>query len=265
MLHTRTTFLDYNWPLKEAQVIFAGVPFVSTATNYAAPYGPVMVRSSLAVAEDYISQKNMHLFEKLRICDIGDVNCVHGSFDVTSRRIKQTIRHVKEEAKPRFWIFIGGDHSVTLPIVQGLKAKTVVVLDAHDDLNKMEVEHSHATWARHAKRNAEIYFFGTRTWGKEEEEDRKLHQLKIEDLPSLTLKRPVHLSLDIDCFSPSFIGKTGYFEGTLRPEDVHPILSSIRFSSMDVVEIADTELPSKSGFLAAEMIKRVLAFSVLGI
>ena len=55
-----------------------------------------------------------------------------------------------------------------------------------------------------------------------------------------------------------------YTEDEVR-EIILKIIEKIPCSSLDITEIADDKLPSKSGFLAAEIIKRVLAKSISSI
>jgi len=271
MLHTRTTFVPYNWPVKESDVVFMGIPFVSTASSFAAPYGPLMVRQSLAFKEDFIKDAKTNLFEKVKVCDVGDIAIVPGSFESTSNKIKETISHIEEENKPRFWIFIGGDHSVSLPIVDSLKPKTLIILDAHTDLNDDDDEqtyskYNHATWVRHVDPSIEIYHIGLRSWSRSSfEASKRSKHITVDELEKMKFKPPIHLSIDIDFFDPAYIGKTGYPEGIMKPQDAFRVLNAIQVDSMDIVEIADIELPSKAGFLAAELIKRALAHSLLNI
>ena len=77
----------------------------------------------------------------------------------------------------------------------------------------------------------------------------------------MDLERPIHLTVDIDVFDPSYV-ETGLPEGRLKPEDVFAMLERIDCDSMDITEIADNSLPSKTGFLAADIIKLILSKKV---
>ena len=75
----------------------------------------------------------------------------------------------------------------------------------------------------------------------------------------------MHISLDIDVLDPAFIGDTGYPEGTLTPAEILQVANSVKANSLDIVEIADDRLPSKSAFFAAKFIKHCIANSLLGV
>ncbi|MCX6818383.1 MAG: arginase family protein, partial [Candidatus Aenigmarchaeota archaeon] len=118
MFYASNSFVSYNYPLKEADVIFLGVPFASTSMSKTSMYGPVMVREALKLKEDFI--KDVNLFEKLKLCDLGDLEIVPGSYELTAKRIKETIQDLLSINKKAFLIFIGGEHSITLPITEAL-------------------------------------------------------------------------------------------------------------------------------------------------
>ena len=261
MFYTSNTFVAYNYPLKEAGVIFLGIPFAGTSTSKPAIYGPVMVRESLKLMEDYVDGKN--IFEKLKVCDLGDLEIVPGSYELTSVRIKQTIEDIKHENKDAFLIFIGGEHLVTLPIVEALKPKTIVHLDAHSDSRSEYLgnKYMHQTWAYHAAAAAKIIQIGVTTWNREETENVKKNKIDVYDTDEFLAKKirlesPVHLSIDIDVLQGV---ETGLPEGRMDLDTLMKILENVKCSSMDICEIADDRLPSKTGFMAAHIIKKVLS------
>lgn len=259
MLYASGTFVPYNSPLKEAKVVFLGVPFSSTATSAASNYGPLMVRESLKLIESRLG--------RIPICDLGDLEVVPGSFELTAERLKDTIREVMMQAASPFFVFVGGDHSISLPITQELKAKTIVHLDAHSDSRKDYLGNPfmHQTWAYHASKYARIIQLGLNSVSEEEEKEIKsntaIDRMSINEFLEEfePLKEPVHLSIDMDVFDPGYV-VTGLPEGKMKPEQVYAILEKAgrACSSMDIVEIADNTLPSKTGFLAGHIIKSVL-------
>lgn len=261
MFYTSNTFVGYNYPLKEADVIFLGIPFASTSASKPAIYGPVMVRESLKLTEDFIDGKN--IFEKLKVCDLGDLEIVPGSYELTAERIRQTIHDVRNENKSAFIIFIGGEHLVTLPITEALKPKTIVHLDAHSDSRSgyLGNKFMHQTWAHHAGKLAKIMQIGVTTWNREEKENLKKNNIDVYDAEkfiksNIKLTPPVHLTIDIDVLEGA---ETGLPEGRMTMDTLLGILENIDCNSMDIVEIADDKLPSKTGFMAAHIIKKVLA------
>jgi len=251
MFYTSNTFVPYNYPLKEAEVVFLGIPFVSGSLSKPALYGPLVVRESLKLVEGLPEKK---------ICDVGDLEVVPGSYKLTAERIKQTIEDIKNENQNAFLLFIGGEHSITLPITEALKPKTIIQLDAHADLRQEYLGNKfmQQTWAFHASRFAKIIQIGVVAMNKEEEKERESTiQMSPENFISNTpaLEKPVHLTIDIDVLKNV---ATGLPEGKLEVEEVLSILNKIKPDSLDIVEIADFKLPSVTGFIAAKLIKKVL-------
>lgn len=263
MLYTSNSFVPYNYELKDAENIFLGIPFSSTSVSETSQYGPTIVRESLKMTESWDNERKKHVFDK--VCDLGDIEVVPGSYELTEERIIDTIQEARQENKDGFMIFIGGEHLVSLPIVKALKPKTIIHLDAHSDLRQeyMGLEHSHVTWAYHASKISNIIQLGVRSTS--ENEDLSLaKQTSIEEFmkEKPELETPIHISIDMDVFDPSYV-VTGLPESNgLRPEQVLNFIDFLRktynIGSMDIVEIADRNLPSKTGFLASELIKKII-------
>lgn len=263
MFYASNTFVSYNHPPKEADVVFLGIPFAGTSVSRPAMYGPVMVRESLKLTEDFLADKKINLFEKLKVCDLGDIEVVPGSYQLTAERIRQTIEDVKEENKNAFLILIGGEHLVTLPVIEALKPKTIVHLDAHSDSRSEYLgnEYMHQTWAWHAAKTAKIIQIGVTTWNREEIKNAKKNNIEFFSADDFLKNKskfipPVHLTIDIDVLQGT---ETGLPEGKMDMDTLMKILDKISCDSMDIVEIADDRLPSRTGFMAAQIIKRVLS------
>lgn len=263
MLYVSNSFVPYNYPLKEAKAVFLGVPFSSTSVSETSQYGPVLVREALRNKEGFVSSAKRDVLDK--ICDLGDVEIVPGSYELTAERIRETIDDIVSENPRAFLIFVGGEHSISLAISEALMPKTIVQLDAHCDLRSefLGLKHSHVTWAYWAKKllGCDIVQVGTRSWCEEEEQNKALvRSMNVDEIvkEAARLEQPVHLSIDMDVFDPCYV-KTGLPEPNgLKPDDIFRIIDALKPRSMDIVEIADRSLPSNTGFLAADLIKRAL-------
>ncbi|MBI4014738.1 MAG: arginase family protein [Candidatus Aenigmarchaeota archaeon] len=260
MFHTSNTFVPFNYALREANAVFIGVPFASTSTSKPAIYGPVMVREALKLTEDYVGGKR--IFEKIKLCDAGDVEIVPGSYELTAKRIRETIADMKAENTKAFPIFVGGEHLITLPIVETLKPKTIIHLDAHADLRREYLgnEYMHQTWGYHASKLAKIVQIGVVSWSEEEKKvakEKGIVSLTADEFLKKTpvVKGPVHLTIDVDILEGA---ATGLPEGRMSMETLDKILDKIKCDSMDICEIADDTLPSATGFKAAHIIMRML-------
>lgn len=259
-LYTSPTFVPHNYELKEADTVFLGVPFGATSASKPAIYGPLMVRQSMKIIEDFVPG----MYERIKICDVGDLEFVPGSFELTAQRVRETVKEIRAANPKAFIVLIGGEHSITLPLAEILKPKTIVHFDAHGDCLEecLGNRYTHQTWAWHASRFARVVQLGvnTKTAGEDNiVKDRKIERYSFEEFEKIRLEKPVHVTIDIDVFDPSLIGETGFYEGKAAKEEVFAALGRIDTDSLDIMEIADDRLPSKSGFLAADIIQRVLA------
>ena len=268
MLYTSNTFVSYNHPLKEADMIFLGIPFSSSFG--AGRFGPVIVRESLdkvtGIEFGEKTDKGINdVFTKLKVCDVGNLEIVPGSFELTRERIKDTIKDIKQENSKSFLVVVGGDDIITLPVAEAVKPKTIIHFDAHSDALPQVSGNSYSnqTWAYHASKFCKIIQIGINTWNASEDLDKlgikiaTAEELK-EILPKL--EKPIHIAFDIDVFDPSYV-KVSFPEGKMMPNEVYDILKFLApyVSSMSIVEIDDNQLPSRTGFMAAQVIRKVLA------
>jgi agmatinase len=132
---------------------------------------------------------------------------------------------------------IGGEHLVTLPVLQAAKEKYdnlhVIHLDAHTDLRESFFgrELSHATFMYHAHKflgDHTIYQFGIRSGDQHEFDWAKKHiYQRLFDFEGLDqavekLKNvPVYITIDIDVLDPSVVSGTGTPEpGGMQYKDV---------------------------------------------
>lgn len=262
-LYSSNTFTPYNYPLEEAKVVFLGIPFSSTAISESSIFGPVMVRESLKMIEP-IEPKTGKNFAKEKICDIGNIEIVPGSYEITAERITETIREVKNMNPEAFLISIGGDHLITLPVVDVLKPKTIIQLDAHSDIKKdyMGNMFSHTTWAYHAKKsiNCDLIQIGVR---EKTQEENLANELGIGGINGIEkAKEPIYITIDMDVFDPPYV-ETGFpVSGGMTPKEVFGVIEKLggkKMLGIDIVEITSRQLPSKTGFLAAELIRKIIS------
>lgn len=263
-LYVSNSFAGYNYPVEEAEVIFIGIPFSSTSISETSQYGPTIVRESLKMIEGF-DEKSGKDFTTKKICDLGNIEIVPGSYELTAERVIETIKQVRDANKYALIVVIGGDHLSTLPVVEALKPKTIIQLDAHRDLKEdyLGNRFSHSTWARRAVESmgCELIQIGTREGSPDEMEAEKKLGIKkgFEDLKNA--KDPVYLTIDMDVFDPCYV-ETGFpVSNGLTPKQVFEILEKLKGKNIigiDINEISSRSLPSKTGFLAAEIVRKAL-------
>ncbi len=254
MLYLRSSFLSYNYSLETADACVIGIPFDSTSINPGSRFGPVAIREALKVIEGYDSELGFDIFERIKICDLGDIEVVPGSYELTAERIKDTINSVKEKNPEIFFLFFGGEHLISLPIIETLKPDTVLDFDAHADL-RAEMggkRFSHATWAYHIYKEFNLVQRGVRSFSRDEETLMK--ELKGE------ISGSVYLTVDIDVFDPGIAPDTGVPEvnGWNFTDFCENLKGVKNLISSDIVEVSPKSFDSITAVLAANAVKRIL-------
>ncbi|MBL8099206.1 MAG: agmatinase [Anaerolineales bacterium] len=211
----------------------------------------------------------------LTVCDLGDINITlpESDFELVRQKVATL---------PNMPIIMGGDHSVTIPILQGQRLRYkdqrlgVLWIDAHPDLcdffdgSKL----SHANTMRRALEFGiephDVCMVGLRSWEDQEIdliENSGIHVYTAADVAERGMKNvadsvynilndcdAVHISLDIDCLDPAYAPGTGIPEfGGLSSRDVLTLIKGTQGLSLvglDVVEIAPPLDPSESTVFA---------------
>src|ERR687895_1907833 len=115
-------------------VALLGIPY-DGGVSYrpGARFGPRAVREQSSLIRSWHPVLKVHPFQRLRVADCGDVDVVPISIERTFERIEEALTGVLTAgAVP---VVVGGDHSVTLPILRSLARRHgrlgVVHFDAH--------------------------------------------------------------------------------------------------------------------------------------
>lgn len=171
----------------------------------------------------------------------------------TQRRIEENTGELIEYGRPL--ISLGGDHSVSFPVLKALKKEfpdlKLVWLDAHLDLKERVGDHvSHDVVVRellnHGFSEEDIVFLGITEIDHDEEkflETRDFTIYRAGEVLSQALEReqfkgPVYLSVDIDVIRQSEAPGTGYRDGRLGPDQVLEVIESVNPDHADLVEVA---------------------------
>ena len=264
MLYLRKTF-SYEYPLEKADVVLVGIPFDSTETGKSVKYGPLFIREAIKNLPGYDPELKTNMFEKLKFCDLGDIEVVPGSWKLTKERINDTVRWIFNTNPKVLPVFLGGDHLITLGILESLKDffKTITIIhfDAHRDLlpEYMGEKFSLATWAYHAiKEGFELVQLGCRVWESEEEEIRNL--MVKENLKGL--KGKLYLTVDLDVFDLGYAPEVGTPEPYgMSPKEFFDIIKQIPMKNligMDLVECSAECINTPTAVLGAGIFKKVL-------
>lgn len=221
----------------------------------------------------------------LTVCDLGDIQITNPETDF--ELVRQRVA-----ALPNMPILIGGDHSVTIPILQAQRLKYkdkrlgVLWIDAHPDLCDFfdGSRLSHANTMRRALEFGiephDVCMVGLRSWEDQEIdliENGGIHVYTATDVAERGMRSvadsvynilndcdAVHISLDIDCLDPAYAPGTGIPEfGGLTSRDVLTLLKGTQGLSLvglDVVEIAPPlDLSESTVFAGLKIIMEYMA------
>lgn len=256
-------------------VAVLGIPMdIGTSWRSGTRMGPKQVRSESAMIRPYNVQTGAAPFDSLNMADIGDLAINTFSLSDSLRIITESYNAILKH--PVLPAAIGGDHSITLPILRAIAAKhgpvALVHVDAHADVNDemFGERETHGTVFRRAYEEglinpAKTYQIGLRGTGYTAEDftearDWGFQQFLAPDLwhRSLTplgeeIRRdigdvPTYITYDIDSLDPAYAPGTGTPEigGLTTPQAMELIrgLRGLNIVGCDLVEVSPPYDPS---------------------
>lgn len=279
-----------------AEVVVLGVPWDGGTTHQpGARFAPWEVRRVSAMIQPYHPVHEVDVFQALACVDGGNVMISPFSATAARELITQEIAAVLGAGALPF--VVGGDHSVTLPILRAIAAVhgpvQVVQLDAHLDTSTGDLwgdDFHHGTPFRHALSeglilqgglhqvgirgsfgDAEERAFGARhgaqVYGAELIEDLGIRSVATRIRAALG-DRPTYLSFDVDGLDPASAPGTGTpVPGGLSAREVLGLLQALRgikVVGMDVVEICPSrDTHDLTARLGAQLLYEGLALAAV--
>jgi agmatinase len=183
----------------------------------------------------------------------------------------------------KFAVTLGGEHSVTIPIIRDLKARypdlVVLSFDAHGDLRiTYHGELSHACVMRRiADMEVPVYVVGVRSISPEEvsfvesnprtgilyDYERSEKAFQVEEL--LKWGQHVYVTVDLDAFDPAEMPAVGTPEpGGLRWREFFAIFRQVcektSVVGFDVMELCPMPGQERADFYAAKLIYKMLGY-----
>ncbi|GMQ80705.1 MAG: agmatinase [Rhodothermia bacterium] len=262
--------------LELGEIALLGIPFDDHSSFLkGAAKAPERIRLALhSKSANLCSENGLDLSGSSRWSDLGDLDNLKG--DEPFLKIEEAIERIVDQgARP---LSLGGDHSISYPIVRGVAAArqelTILHLDAHPDLydefdgNKL----SHACpFARIMEDGlvSRLVQVGIRAMNRHQKEQADRFGIEVltarewNSAAELRLTGPLYISLDMDVFDPAFAPGVSHPEpGGLSSRDVFGILQSIEAHVVgaDIVELNPDRDPSDiTAMLAAKLLKELLA------
>jgi len=277
------TFLRaaYNEEMTDVDIGMIGVPFDGGVTNRpGSRHGPREVRNQSTLIRMKNQATGISPHELCHVADIGDA-WVPSPFELVCSHlaIQQTFEKVRESGI--IPIAVGGDHSVSLPILRALardRPVGMVHIDAHcdtgDDYMGSKFHHG-APFSRAVeeglldpKRTVQIGIRGSVNdldlW--KFSHDSGMRVIYMHDFYSMGMEKvitemrhvvgdgPTYISFDIDCLDPAFAPGTGTPEigglTTLEAQLLIRACSGLNIIGADMVEVAPPFDPSGNTALA---------------
>ena len=265
----------------ETMISLLGVPLDANSSHLFGPAkGPSSIRASLnSDSHNNSSESSMEVLSHLD--DLGDVAVTNERGSTVDAAAITLAIETQLEAS-RQVITLGGDHSITYPILQAFRERhvdlTVVHIDAHpdlyDDLDGNPLSHA-SPFARALEEGcmANLVQLGIRTatphqleqaerWGVAMYSPRSL-----QEFDGAALRGPIYLSIDLDGLDPSAAPGVSHHEpGGLTVREVLDIIESLPgpLVGADIVELnPDRDVVEMTSMVAAKLVKEVAAAMLL--
>lgn len=239
--------------------------------------------------EILVASSHMELWDEEMECDVSTVGiCTlpemefpFASLDDVTAEIRRVAAEVI--SRDKFPVFLGGEHSITGPIVAAMAQKysglSVLQIDAHADLRDsyMGTPHNHACAMRRALEYARATQVGIRSLSPEEaaaapglpteifyDFNMRSDENWIERVVD-SLGETVYITVDVDGLEPSIMPATGTPEpGGLSWYEtlalLRHVIESRNVVGCDIVELAPLPGIVAPNFLCAKLVYKILSY-----
>ena len=260
--------LPHSRELSDVDVSVVGVPFDGGASyRTGARFGPRAIREASRLLRAFNPAQEVEPFGEFRVVDWGDVACSPISMEDSFAAIEAALGVVLDAEV--FPLILGGDHSISLPVLRALARRHgplgLVHFDAHPDTWDVHFgrRYSHATPFRRAieagvldaARYVQVRMRGSPPKASDLDDAQALGVavLRAEEIFEMGLdaalarfrevaRGRVHVSLDIDVVDPAFAPGTGTPEvGGFSSREIVRLVRGLRpldVVGFDLVEVA---------------------------
>lgn len=259
-----------------------GLPYDASSSflrgSAAAP--PVIRRALHSPAGNSWTETGVDLDQPGALADAGDVALGTAAAEVRSQIEASVHTLIESGGRP---IALGGDHSVTYPIVRALRRfhprLSVLHFDAHPDLYPefQGDRYSHACpFARILEERLvdDLAQVGIRTMNGIQRAQANAHGVRVVDMGDwvggqrVALTGPVYVSLDLDALDPAFAPGVSHPEpGGLTVREVLALLHGLKVPIVgaDVVEFNPSKDPNgATAAVCAKLVKELAGKMIVG-
>ncbi len=284
-----------EWEKLDADVAVLGVPNdMGGQYRSGSRFGPRAIREASTLfsfghggAYDHEDDKTYLTQDDVRMVDIGDADIIHTDMEASHANTELAVRKILEKgAMP---VILGGDHSVTAPVIKAFSEQEpfhIVHFDAHLDFvnERHGVKYGHGNPMRRASEMDHVTGFtqlGIRNVSSSNRKDYEYARQCGSDIISIrqirsmgkekVLKRipsgvNYYVTMDIDGFDPSIAPGTGTpSHGGFMYYEVLELLQGLsrqgNIVGMDLVEVSPAYDPAGiTSILAAQILMNAIGF-----
>jgi arginase len=193
--------------------------------------------------------------------------------------IEESISHLLAQGRPV--ISLGGDHSITYPIIRAFSRKftglTILHFDAHPDLyDELQGNRfSHACpFARIMEERlvGRLVQVGIRTMNRHQQEQAQrfgvevIEMKNLSAMASLSLSAPLYLSFDMDVLDPAFAPGVSHWEpGGMSVREAISFLQGIPvpLAGADIVEFnPERDASGRTAMVCAKILREIAELAV---
>lgn len=253
-----------------------GIPYDKNSSFLRGPaLAPQRIRlMDLEGSANRFCEHGVEIVEGKNYHDLGDINFNHCNAETAYKLIKSRV--IEAISTDGNLISLGGDHSVSFPIIEAHAKKyknlNVLHLDAHGDLydNFEDNPYSHASpFARLMERGLlrSLTQVGIRTLTTHQKEQAEKFGVKIIEMKDFNLEfinilqEPLYISLDIDVLDPAYAPGISHHEpGGMTTRQLLDIIHQIKtpIVGADIVELnPNRDLNNATAMVAYKLFKEI--------
>jgi agmatinase len=264
-----------------SRVVILPVPLDRTTTyvpgTRSGPHEILVASSHMELWDEEIGT-DVH---RIGIFTLPELELPFGTMDEVVAEIRRVAAEIV--ARGKFPVILGGEHSITPPVVAAVAAKhpamSVLQLDAHADLRDtfMGTRHNHACAMRRVLEYARCTQVGIRSLSTEEAAAAPTLPTEIFydfnmrrnddwiDRVVASLAETVYITIDVDAFDPAIMPATGTPEpGGLTWYEALALLRRVierrRVVGCDVVELCPLPGNAAPNFMCAKLVYKILTY-----
>jgi agmatinase len=270
---------------EELEIAIIGVPFDGATTYRPGPrFGPRHVRAQSAIIRPWNPILKLSPFAKHRVADFGDLPVNPLSIEDTFRRIEQGITPVLDAGAR--CLCVGGDHSISLPILRAVAKKhgpvCLIQFDAHNDLwdEYFGSKYSHGTPFRRAFEEGLLQDGGVlqvglrgQVYAEDDFDFAHAHKVRMVTAEEFHAKgmapvqrhlkafrrKPVYVTLDIDSVDPAFAPGTGTPQvGGFSSAQILELVRALRGLNIVGADLVEVSPPYDNGELTSLLAANLL-------